>query len=238
MLSAATVKPEDVHHVEVGVKTEPFRGVTANVTRLDTEIKDFQTQVVNAERRRAARLSRQRREGARPRRRVRRQRPAERPPLALQRRRLHRRHDTSRSRDAPPPLEETGGPQVKDISGLGAAGHLQVGARRSAASTRTAAALLGRAGEFFAALDASYRSSFSSSASASKYLVVDGYPLLNARVGFRWSRRLDAVALVAQPAEQGLLRTADGGAGQHRPLCRPAGRSRTVGVTLRVALRK
>ena len=48
MLSAATVKPEDVRHIEVGLKTEPFRGVTANVTVFDTEIKDFQAQVVNA----------------------------------------------------------------------------------------------------------------------------------------------------------------------------------------------
>ena len=48
MLSAATVKPEDVRHFEVGVKTEPFRGVTANVTAYNTEIKDFQAQVVNA----------------------------------------------------------------------------------------------------------------------------------------------------------------------------------------------
>ena len=30
------------------MKTEPFRGVTANVTIFDTEIKDFQAQVVNA----------------------------------------------------------------------------------------------------------------------------------------------------------------------------------------------
>ena len=76
VLSAATVKPEDVHHFEVGLKTEPFRGVTANVTVYDTDIKDFQAQVVNARRRRAARLSRQRREGARARRGVRRQRAA------------------------------------------------------------------------------------------------------------------------------------------------------------------
>jgi iron complex outermembrane recepter protein len=48
VLSAATVKPEDVRHFEAGIKTEPFRGVTANVTVFDTEIKDFQAQVVNA----------------------------------------------------------------------------------------------------------------------------------------------------------------------------------------------
>ncbi len=34
VLSAATVRPEDVRHIEIGVKTEPLRGVTANVTVL------------------------------------------------------------------------------------------------------------------------------------------------------------------------------------------------------------
>ena len=48
VLSAATVRPEDVRHVEAGLKTEPFSGATANITVYDTEIKDFQAQVVNA----------------------------------------------------------------------------------------------------------------------------------------------------------------------------------------------
>ncbi len=48
VLSAATVRPEDVRHIEAGFKTEPFDGVTANVTVYDTEIEDFQTQVQNA----------------------------------------------------------------------------------------------------------------------------------------------------------------------------------------------
>ena len=88
--------------------------------------------------------------------------------------------------DAPPPLEDTGGPQVKDISGSVLPGiskwALSLGGEYVNPGT-----LLGRAGEFFGALDASYRSSFSSSATASRYLVVDGYSLLNARVGFRWA---------------------------------------------------
>ena len=37
-----------MRHIEAGFKTEPFDGVTANVTVYDTEIKDFQTQVQNA----------------------------------------------------------------------------------------------------------------------------------------------------------------------------------------------
>ena len=88
--------------------------------------------------------------------------------------------------DAPPPLEDTGGPQVKDISGSDLPGiskwALSIGGEYVTRKT-----VLGRAGELFGALDTSYRSSFSSSASASKYLVVAGYPLLNARVSFRWA---------------------------------------------------
>lgn len=64
--------------------------------------------------------------------------------------------------DAPPPLEDTGE---------------YVNPRR----------VLGKEGECFGVVDASYRSSFSSSATASKYLVVDRYALLNTRVGFRWA---------------------------------------------------
>ena len=48
VLSAATVKPEDVHHFEAGLKTEPFRGVTANFTVFNTDIENYQAQVVNA----------------------------------------------------------------------------------------------------------------------------------------------------------------------------------------------
>lgn len=83
----------------------------------------------------------------------------------------------------------------------------------------------------------SYRSSFSSSASASRYLVVDGYALLNARVGFRaadgwtlsvWSRNLlnkDYFDLLsAAPGNTGLY------VGQ-------PGDPRTVGVTMRLTFR-
>src|SRR4029453_17010321 len=48
VLSAATVKPEDVRHTEIGIKMEPFAGAIANITVYNTDVKDFQTQVVNA----------------------------------------------------------------------------------------------------------------------------------------------------------------------------------------------
>ena len=86
-------------------------------------------------------------------------------------------------------------------------------------------------------IDGAYRSSFSSSPSYSRYLVVPGYPLVNARIGFRaangwtlsvWSRNLlnkDYYELLtAAPGNTGLY------VGQ-------PGESRTAGVTLRIALK-
>jgi iron complex outermembrane receptor protein len=184
-LSAATVKPEDERHVEFGIKTTPFRNVTANLTLYDTEIKDFQAQVVNAGvgvlRGYLANAQKARVRGVE----------------FDGNARVSTRWSFYASSaytdgiyvsfpDAPPPLEDTGGPEVKDISGS-----VLPGISKWAISAGTQydqpATLLGRSGQLFAAVDSSYRSSFSSSATASKYLVVEGYSLLNARVGFRWS---------------------------------------------------
>ena len=86
------------------------------------------------------------------------------------------------------------------------------------------ARIAGAAGQLFGAFDTSYRSDFSSSATASRYLVVDGYSLVNARVGFRWADNWSLTALGAQPARQELLRAADGRARQLRPLRGAGGR--------------
>jgi iron complex outermembrane receptor protein len=235
VLSAATVKPEDVRHIEFGIKTTPFRGATANVTVYDTDITDFQAQVVNggvgvlrgylanAERARvrgiefdgSARATRH---------------------LSFYSAAAYTDGRYLSFTDAPPPLEDTGGPLVKDISGSLLPG-ISKWAGSFGAEYANPSRLFRRSGDFFAALDASYRSSFSSSASASRYLVVDGYSLLNARVGFRWtdgwtvslwSRNLldkDYFELLsATPGNTGLY------VGQ-------PGDGRTVGVTLRLALR-
>ena len=116
VLSAATVKPEDVRHIEVGVKTKPFRGVTANVAVLRHRHRRLPGAGGERQRRRAARLPGQRREGARA-------RPRDRRPRAFGRSvSLYVAAAFTDGKyvsfpDAPPPLEETGGPQVKDVSG-------------------------------------------------------------------------------------------------------------------------
>ncbi len=108
---------------------------------------------------------------------------------------------------------------------------------RSAASTRKRTSLLGRSGEFFGALDGSYRSSFSSSPSASRYLVVEGYSLLNARVGFRWTDGWTLSLWCRNLLDKNyyeLLTAAPGNTGLY--VGQPGDR-RTIGLTMRVTLR-
>jgi iron complex outermembrane receptor protein len=138
--------------------------------------------------------------------------------------------------DAPPPLEETGGPQVKDISGSALPGlsrwALSIGGEHARPWTA-----FGRGGELFGAVDASYRSSFSSSATASRYLVIDGYALVNARVGFRWADGWSLSVWARNLLDKDyfeLLSAAPGGSGLYVGL---PGEPRTVGVTLRMSFR-
>ena len=96
------------------------------------------------------------------------------------------------------------------------------------------ATVLGRAGQWFGAADVSYRSSFSSSASASRYLVVDGYSLLNARAGFRWADGWSVSVWSRNLLDRDyfeLLSAVPGNTGLY--VGQPGDR-RTVGVTLRV----
>jgi iron complex outermembrane receptor protein len=236
ILATATVRPEHVRHLEVGLKTEPLQGVTANLTLFQTGIRDFQAQVVNADvgvlrgylanaekvRVRGVELDSQARLGRH---------------VIVYGAAAYTDGIYERFPDAPPPLEETGGPQVKDISGSPLPG-ISKWAVSIGGEHHTNATLLRRSGELFGAIDASFRSEFSSSASASRYLVVDGYSLVNARVGFRWndgwalflwsrnlldSQYLDL--LTAAPGNTGLF------VGQ-------PGDARSIGVTLRLTLSK
>lgn len=92
---------------------------------------------------------------------------------------------------------------------------------------------LSQAGRFFLAVDGYYRSSYSSSASPSKYLNIDGYALLNGRVGFRASNGVSIFVwgrnLLNQDYFEQFLPAA-GNAGHYAGVL---GDPQTYGITLR-----
>jgi iron complex outermembrane receptor protein len=138
--------------------------------------------------------------------------------------------------DAPPPLEDTGGPQVKDVSGSQLPG-ISKWAMSFGGEYVHPAAVLGHSGELFGAFDTSYRSSFSSSASASRYLVIDSYSLLNTRVGFRWSNDWALSLWTRNLLNKDyfeLLSAAPGNSGLYVGL---PGDPRTIGLTMRLKFR-
>ncbi|MEI9808939.1 MAG: hypothetical protein WDO16_14315 [Bacteroidota bacterium] len=100
----------------------------------------------------------------------------------------------------------------------------------------TPAVFFGKPSRFFVALDGYYRSSFSSSPSPSAYLNIEGYTLINGRLGFRatnglsffiWGRNLFDKDYYEQ------LLPAGGNAGHYAGVL---GDPRTYGITLRYSL--
>jgi iron complex outermembrane receptor protein len=234
MLDLAVIEPEYVKHFEFGIKTTPAPGTTINVTVYNTNIDDFQTQVqtaevgvnrgylANAEEARIrgieldgnSRLSKN---------------------FSIYGAAAFTEGKYVSFKNAPVPLEETGGPSAfKDISGGDLPGISKWTASLSPEYSTTAA-LFGKVGKFFIAGDAYYRSDFSSSPSPSKYLNVDGYVLVNSRIGFKTTTGLSAFIwarnLLNKDYYEQLLPAA-GNAGQYAAVL---GDVRTFGVTLRYA---
>jgi iron complex outermembrane receptor protein len=214
------VKPEDTRHIEVGLKTDPFEGVRANITYFNTTIEDYQTQVVNSQvgvlRGYLANADKVRVQGF--------------------------EFDTAAQigdnaslygsvaytegvyvafPDAPAPLELTGGPQVVDASGTRLPASPN-GRASSAANISCPECCSEQMANISPVSTSSYRSSFSSNPTASAYLNIDAYSLVNARIGFQghndgmcssWARNL---------FDTEIFRASVGGARRLRSHCRPA----------------
>jgi iron complex outermembrane recepter protein len=238
ILDTAAVDPEDVSHIEIGLKTEPLPGVTANFALFNTEVKDYQAQVFNAV-----------------------QVGVLRGYLAnADKVRVHGFEfdgaadigdnfslyaalawtdgEYEKFVDAPVPLEFTGltqnGVQVQsiDISGSRLPG-ISKWAGSIGGEFTNPGSFFGRQGEYFVAADASYRSAFSSSPTPSLYLNVDAYTLINARVGFRADNGWDAFLWARNLADEDYfeqLAAAPGGSGLYAG---QVGDPRTAGITLR-----
>ncbi|WP_316806689.1 TonB-dependent receptor [Pedobacter agri] len=205
-LSVAVVKPEYVEHYELGLKTKPFKGAILNVTAFNTDIKDYQTNVqspqlgvnrgylANAEKVNVKGLEI---DGTYQLERF----------LTLNAALAYLDGKYVTFTNAPLPLEETGHTEIingvatqvafKDASGGRLPGiskwNISGGAEFS-----TPGNLATKPGRYFIAGDASYRSTYSSNPTPSSVLNVQGYSLLNARLGFKsdkfsvfvWSRNI------------------------------------------------
>jgi iron complex outermembrane recepter protein len=236
MIELARIKPEYVNHFEIGVKTSPAKNAILNIVYHHTDIKDYQTNVQTAEvgvnRGYLANAEKVRVQGV----------ELDGSVKASDQFSFYGNVAYTDGRyikftNAPVPLEETGATKsFKDVSGGSLPGISKWAASLGGEITSKPTKALGQAARYFLALDGYLRSSFSSSPSPSEYLNVDGYSLVNGRVGFRaqegltlfvWGRNL----LGKNYFEQ--LLPAAGNAGHYAGVL---GDPRTYGVTLRYAL--
>lgn len=239
-LSVAVVKPEYVQHYELGLKTRPVRGGLLNITAFNTDIKDYQTNVqspqlgvnrgylANAEKVNVKGLEI---DGTYQLDRF----------LTLNAAVAYLDGKYVKFTNAPLPLEETGHTEIingtatqvafKDASGGRLPGiskwNISGGSEFSLPGT-----LATKEGRFFIAGDASYRSDYSSNPTPSSVLVVKGYGLFNARLGFKsdkfslfvWSRNIGNRNYYEQ------LQAAAGNSGLYAGVL---GDPRTYGATIR-----
>lgn len=235
LIELARVKPEYVTHYEIGIKTKPSPQSILNITLYNTDIKDYQTQVQTAEvgvnRGYLANAEKVRVKGVEV--------------EGSLRASSHFAFNGALSytdgkyvsfKNAPVPLEETGGASAfKDVSGGDLPG-ISKWSGSLGGEYNTSGNFLDLKGNYFIALDSYARSTFSSSASPSQYLNIEGYALLNARVGFRATNGLSVLiwgrnVLNKDYFEQ--LLPAAGNAGHYSAVL---GDPSTYGITLKYTL--
>lgn len=232
MTELGKVKPEYTTHYELGIKTQPTSNSILNLVFHHTDIKDYQTNVQTAEvgvnRGYLANAEKVRVIGVELDGNVRFKN------LSFYGAAAYTDAKYVSFKNAPVPLEETGGPSAfKDISGGRLPGVSKWAGSLGGELTSNSGKLFQQDGKYFLAVETYYRSSFSSSPSPSIYLNIRDYALVNARLGFRavngltlfvWSRNL----LNKNYFEQ--LLPAAGNAGHYAAVL---GDPRTYGTTLR-----
>src|SRR5690606_33642119 len=238
-LELGVIKPEYVKHIEAGVKTKPTGDLVLNVTLYNTDIEDYQANVqsgqlgvnrgyianageVNVK---GAELDLQWLPGDN---------------LSLYGALSYTDGKYVTFVNAPLALEETGlrdneGNSIfaKDISGERLPGISKWSGSLGVELTSNHLTFWEQKGRAFLAVDSYFRTEFSSNSTPSKYLVVDGYGLFNARAGFKsdaglslilWGRNLANTDYFEQ------LLAAGGNAGQYAGVL---GDPRTYGVTIK-----
>ncbi len=232
VLDLASIKPEDVKHIEIGIKTEPFPGVVANLSAFHTTVNDFQVSVSSNQ---SGTL---------------RGYLANADEVVVQGVEFDgswRVNDNfslysnvawtdakyESFTEAPPPLELSGGA----IGFVDASGTRLPGISEWAASFGGEYTLPGefskRQGEWFVGADATYRSDFSSSPTESAYLNIDGYTLLNLRAGFRGDDGWDFFGWSRNALDEEYFEMLNAGGSSSGYYSGLLGDPRTYGVTLR-----
>lgn len=252
ILAAGAIKPEDIAHLEVGLKTQFWtRRATLNLSAFRTDIKDYQANVTNGQlgvlRGYLANAGKVRTQGlelefsAR---------PSER--FAAYLNGAFTDATYRKFVDAPCPPELSGGaivalgqtPSAPGTSGGLSPANCDISGRRLPGVSKWAlsfgaeinapAKVLGNTGEAYVGYDGSYRSAFSSNASPSAYTWVDGYALSNFRAGFRTDDGLNVYAWVRNAFDEkyfDLLAVAPSNTGL---IAGQPGDPRTWGVTVKV----
>lgn len=231
-LDLAVIKPEYDKHYEIGVKTTPFDNFTFNVTFHNSDIKDYQTNVQAAElgvnRGYIANADKVNVKGVEVDANIQANRH-----FAFYGAVAFTEGKYVKFTNAPLPLEQTGATvSFKDVS-KGDLPGISKWAGSLGGEFTTPAVFLDNPSKFFIAIDGYARSSFSSSASPSAYLNVDGYALFNGRIGFKATQGLSAYIwgrnLFNKNYHEQLL-VAGGNAGHYASVL---GDPRTFGATLR-----
>ncbi len=234
LLDLAEVKPEYVKHFELGIKTTPTKGSSLNAIFHHTNIEDYQTLVQTAEvgvnRGFLANADEVRVIGLELDGNIRLS-----PPFTINGALAYTDAIYVSFPNAPVPLEETGGESAfKDISG-GRLPGVSKWAGSFGGEYSKAAKFFEKQGSFFVASDVFFRSEFSSSPSPSQFLNVEGYALVNARLGYRMSKGFSAFVwarnLLNKDYYEQLLPAA-GNAGHYAAVL---GDPATFGVTLKLA---
>jgi iron complex outermembrane receptor protein len=239
----AVIKPENVRHIELGVKTTPVDNFTLNLTYFYTNIKNYQTNVQSPElgvnRGYIANAQEVRVRGTELDINLKLNKN-----LSFYAAATYNDGKYIKFTNAPLPLEETGHTIVndqgqtvqqafKDVSGGRLPGISKISGSLGGEFLSNSIQFFGQESKFFLGFDSFYRSEFSSSPSPSKYLNIDGYFLLNGRLGVRaatglsvfvWGRNL----LDKDYYEQ--LLVAGGNAGHYAGVL---GDPRMYGITMR-----
>ena len=236
----AVIKPEYVQHFELGVKTTPLENLTVNLSLYNTDIDNYQANVqspqLGVNRGYIANAEKVNVKGIELDGNVNIQNK-----FSLFTAISYTDGKYKSFTNAPLPLEETGttvnGVQVafKDISG-GELPGISKWAGSLGGEYNFPAVFFGKASKFFIASEVYYRSSYSSSPSHSAYLNIDGYAIVNARLGYRVTNGLSFFAwgrnILDKDYYEQLL-PAGGNAGHYAGVL---GDPRTYGVTLRYGL--